>query len=151
MNLDELVKRFKALASKNSLTKAEQKEARDLMRELKKAGVANGEISELSSGKWSPSTIKYYTPGIKPLHPNEWDSAVKLLNAMIASGLSLDHVETAVAISDQLQVAGVSLSQLVDLFFAPTHRPWRRQIYVTTTNSWSNIVYRRRIYQKPLA
>jgi len=100
------------------LTKAEQKEARDLMRELKKAGVANGEISELSSGKWSPSTIKYYTPGIKPLHPNEWDSAVKLLNAMIASGLSLDHVETAVAISDQLQVAGVSLSQLVDLFFA---------------------------------
>ncbi len=118
MNLDELVKRFKALASKNSLTKAEQKEARDLMRELKKAGVANGEISELSSGKWSPSTIKYYTPGLKPLHPNEWDSAVKLLNAMIASGLSLDHVGIAVAISDQLQASGVSFSQLMDLIYA---------------------------------
>jgi len=118
MNLDELVKRFKALASKNSLTKAEQKEARDLMRKLKKAGISNGEISELSNGKWAPSTVKFYTPGIKPLHPNEWDSAVKLLNAMITSGLSLDHVETAVAISDQLQAAGVSLTQLVDLLYA---------------------------------
>jgi len=118
MNLDKLIKRFKALASKKSLTKAEQKEARDLMRELKKAGISNGEISELSNGKWAPSTVKFYTPGIKPLHPNEWDSAVKLLNAMIASGLSLDHVETAVAISDQLQAAGVSLSQLMDLLYA---------------------------------
>lgn len=118
MNLDELVKRFKALASKNSLTKAEHKEARDLMRKLKKAGISNGEISELSNGRWAPSTVKFYAPGIKPLHPNEWDSAVKLLNAMIASGLSLDHVETAVAISDQLQSAGVSLSELVDFLYA---------------------------------
>ena len=118
MSLDELTKRFKALASKNSLTKAEQKEARDLMRKLKKAGISNGEISELSNGRWAPSTVKFYAPGIKPLHPNEWDSVVKLLNAMIASGLSLDHVETAVAISDQLQSAGVSLSELVDLLYA---------------------------------
>lgn len=118
MNLDELVKRFKALASKKSLTKAEQEEARDIMRKLKKAGISNGEISELSNGKWAPSTVKFYTPGIKPLHSNEWDSAVKLLNAMIASGLSLDNVETAVAISDQLQAAGVNLSQLMDLLYA---------------------------------
>ncbi len=118
MNLDELIKRFKALASKKSLTKAEQKESRDLMRKLKKAGISNGEISELSNGRWALSTVKFYTPGIKPLHPNEWDNAVKLLNAMIASGLSLDHVEIAVAISDQLQAAGVSLSELVDLLYA---------------------------------
>jgi len=87
------------------------------MRKLKKAGLTNEEISELSNGRWSPSTVKGYTTGIKPLHPNEWDSAVKLLNAMIASGLSLDHVETAVAISDQLQAAGVSLRELVDLLY----------------------------------
>ena len=37
---------------------------------------------------------------------------------MIASGLPLDHVETAVAISDQLQAAGVSLSQMVDILYA---------------------------------
>jgi len=118
MNLDELVKRFKALASKKSLTKAEQAEARDLMRKLKKVGMTNGEISELSNKKWSPSTVKFYTPGTKPPHPNEWDSAVKLLNAMITSGLSLDHMEIVIAISDQLQAAGVSLSQLMDLLFA---------------------------------
>ncbi len=135
MKLDELIKRFKVLASKKSLTKAEQKEARDLMRELKKAGISNGEISELSNGKWAPSTVTFYTPGIKPLHPNEWDSAVKLLNAMITSGLSLDHVETAVSISDQLQAAGVSLPSWWTFFMPPTHRPWRRQIYVNTTNS----------------
>ena len=118
MNLDELVKMFKALTSKESLTKAEQKESRDLMRKLKKAGISNGEISELSNGRWTPSTIKYYTPGIKPAHPNEWDSAVKLLNAMIASALSLDHVEIAVAISSHLQAAGVGLSELMDLIYA---------------------------------
>ncbi len=118
MNLQERVKRFKALASKKSLTKVEQEEARDLMRELKKAGMSNEEISEFSNGRWAPATVKFYTPGIKPLHPNEWNSAVKLLNAMIASGLSLDHAETAVTISDQLQTAGVSLSQLMDLLYA---------------------------------
>ena len=118
MNLDELVKMFKALTSKKSLTKAEQKESRDLMRKLKKAGISNGEISELSNGRWAPSTVKFYTPGIKPAHPNEWDSAVKLLNAMIGSALSLDHVEIAVAISSHLQAAGVGLSELMDLIYA---------------------------------
>ncbi len=118
MNLDELVKRFKALASKESLTKVEQEETRDLMRGLKKTGITNGEISELSNGRWAPSTVKFYTPGIKPLHPNEWDSAVKLLNAMIASDLSLDHVKIAVAISGHLQAAGVGLSELMDLIYA---------------------------------
>ena len=118
MSMEELAKKFIALAAQQSLTKAEQEEARQLMRQLKEGGMSNPEISKLSKGKWTPSTIKFYTPGIKPPHPNDWEDAVTLLDKVIAAGLSLDDVETAVDVSDELQSAGISLNQLISLLFA---------------------------------
>jgi len=54
MSLEELVKKFIALASKSSLTKPEQEEARQLMKQLKEEGMSNEEISKLSKGRWTP-------------------------------------------------------------------------------------------------
>lgn len=118
MSMEELAKKFTALAAQQSLTKAEHEEAKKLMRQLKKAGMGNDQISKLSNGKWTPSTVKFYTPGIKPTHPSPWQDTVTLLDKLIATGLTLDDVETAVDVSDELQSAGISLNQLISLLFA---------------------------------
>ena len=57
MSIEELVKRFVTLASKPTLSKAEHEEARQLMQKLREAGMSNKEISNLSKGRWTPSTV----------------------------------------------------------------------------------------------
>ncbi|MDH5364865.1 MAG: hypothetical protein OEZ07_03120 [Dehalococcoidia bacterium] len=116
--LEELVKKLVALAGKAVLTKVEHKEAQELMRQLKEAGMSNEEISKLSHGKWTPSTVKFYTKGIKSAHPNQWESSVALLDKLISSGFTLDDVETAVTISEDLKSHGVSLDNVIELLLA---------------------------------
>jgi len=118
MNLEELVKKFVALASKSSLTKSEQEEARQLMKQLKEAGMTNEQISKLSKGRWTPSTIKFYTPGIKPAHPTPWDDVVAVLDTLIAVDFTLNDVETAVKVAQKLKSHNVSLDSIIGLLFA---------------------------------
>ncbi len=118
MNLEDLVKKFVALASQPKLSKAEQEEARDLMKQLKEAGMSNEQISKLSKGRWSPSTVKFYTPGIKPAHPGSWDDAVDLLKGVIDVGFTLNDVETALKVSERLKSQGVNLDDMIGLQFA---------------------------------
>lgn len=118
MNIEELAKKFITLASKPTLSKAEHEEARTLMRQLREAGMSNEELSKLSKGKWTPSTIKFYTPGIKPAHPSQWEDSVALLDKLISSGLTLDDVGTAVTVSEDLKSHGVNLDNVIDLLLA---------------------------------
>ena len=53
MNIEESAKKFVTLADEPTLSKAEHEEVRELMRQLKKSGMTNKEISELSKGKWT--------------------------------------------------------------------------------------------------
>jgi len=115
MGIEELIKRFVDLASKPDLSKVEHNEAVDLMRKLKEAGMTKDEISKLSNGRWTPSTIKFYTPGIRATHPNQWGDTIGLLNALISTGLTLDNVETAVSVHHGLKEKHISLDQVVDL------------------------------------
>jgi len=116
--LEELAKKLVNLVGKSSLTKSEQEEARQLMKELKQAGMTNEGISKLSKGRWTPSTVKFYTPGIKPTHPTPWDDAVTLLNEIIDVGFTLNDVETAVEVAEVLKSHGVALSNIIGLMFA---------------------------------
>lgn len=118
MNIGELVKKFVGLASKPVLTKADHTEVRQLMRQLKKEGMSNEEISELSKGKWTPSTIKFYTPGIKSSHPSPWQSAVALLDNLMSTNMTLDDVDTAVTVFEDLKSHGISLDQVIDFLLA---------------------------------
>ena len=115
MNIEELARRFAALASKQNLSKIEHGEAVKLMQQLKEAGVTNDEISKLSKGKWTPSTIKFYTPGIRATHPSPWENTMVLLNDLISTGLTLDDVETAVSVHQNLKEKDITLDQVVDL------------------------------------
>lgn len=118
MSIEELVKKFVSLASKPILSKTENEVARQLMKQLKEAGMSNEEISELSKGKWTPSTIKFYTPAVKSSHPSPWQSAVALLDNLISTNMTLDDVETAVTVFQDLSSQGIMLEQVVDLLLA---------------------------------
>jgi phage shock protein A len=118
MNIEELAQTFVTLAGKPTLSKAEHEEARELMRQLKKSGMTNEEISELSKGKWTTSTVKFYTPGIKPAQPSSWQNAASLLDSLISADMTLDDVETAVNLHADLKSSGVSIDQMVNLVCA---------------------------------
>jgi len=115
MNIEELAKKFIALASKSTLSKAEQEEARYLMRQLKEAGMSNEEISKLSEGRWTPSTIKFYTPRIKAADPSPWQDTISLLENVISKGMTLEDVELAANVDQYLKNKELTLEQMIDL------------------------------------
>lgn len=115
MNIKELAAQLVNLANKPTLSKAEHAEARKLMKFLKEAGMSSEEISKLSNGKWTPSTVKFYTPGIKPAQPSPWQNAVALLDSLISTNMTLDDVETAVTVFEELDSKGINLEQVIDL------------------------------------
>lgn len=117
-NIEETTIKLQRLGNKAVLNKLEHEEAHTLMRQLKESGMNNDEISELSGGRWTPSTIKFYTPGIKQSHPSQWEDSVALLDKLISSGLTLDDVETAVTVSEDLKSRGVNLDNVIDLLLA---------------------------------
>lgn len=118
MNIEELAQKFVILAGKPTLSKAEHEEARELMRQLKKSGMTNDEISELSKGKWTTSTVKFYTPGIKSAQPSSWQDAVGSLDSLISADMTLDDVEITINLHDDLKSNDVSIDQMVDLVCA---------------------------------
>ncbi len=75
MDLESAVRELKMLASRERLSPAELDRARHLMVELKRLGMSNPEIVELSGGRWSESTVKGYTRGIYATDPEPWKSA----------------------------------------------------------------------------
>lgn len=109
MTIEEATKKFVSLAGKPILSKAEHGEAQKLMRQLKEVGMTNEEISKLSGGKWTPSTIKFYTPGVKSVHPSLWQSAVALLDNLVSTNMTLDDVETAVTVFEDLNSQDINL------------------------------------------
>ncbi len=115
MSIEDLVKMFSDLANKQNLLKSEHEEARKLMRQLKEAGMSNDEISEISEGKWSTSTIKFYTPRTKATQPSQWQDAVSLLENIISKGMTLEDVELTVNVNQFLKDRELTLEQTSDL------------------------------------
>ncbi len=118
MNMEELMQKFIILAQKSALTKLEHAEAQKLMVELKKTGMANTEISKLSGGKWSESTVKGYTTGIKASKSSPWQDAISLLNDLISTGMSLDDVDTALTIDKDLKSRDVGWDDVAEVLLA---------------------------------
>jgi len=118
MKIEDVVKKYQFLAGEPALSKAGYKEAQELMRGLKAAGLSNEAFSGLSHGKWTPSTVKGYTGGIKAPRPSPWDSALGVLESAISAGIALDDVETTVAVTEDLAGKGVELMQVIDLLLA---------------------------------
>lgn len=118
MKIEELVKQLIVLATKPLLSKTEHAEAVESMKQLKAFGMSNDEISNLSKGKWTASTVKFYTPGIKPTHPTPWENKGALLDKILAAGLTLEDIEVALTLYEDLQSKGINLEQVIALLLA---------------------------------
>ena len=76
MDLESVAKELKMLAGREGLTAPELDRAKNLMAQLKGTGMANPEIVELTGGRWSESTTKGYTRGVRATDPEPWKSIV---------------------------------------------------------------------------
>ena len=115
MDLESTTRELKMLASKEKTTAPELDRAKDLMVELKGMGMSNSEIAELSGGRWSESTAKGYTRGVKASDPQSWQSTTALFSEMLAKNLTLADVSNARSIAVELEGLGSSLADVVSL------------------------------------
>jgi len=122
--IEDLVARYVALASKPVLSKAEHKEAQEVMRSLREAGMSIQEISRLSNGRWSESTVKGYCPGIRPAGRGPWKDATDLLEELRSRNLTLEDVTRALAIDTDAKSRGIQLSQLAGVMAAADASSW---------------------------
>lgn len=113
MELETIVRELKALASKEKLSPVELDRAKYLMVELKRAGMSNAEIVEICGRRWSESTVRGNTTGIRSADPAPWESAAAQLSEMQARNLTLDNVRQALDITAELESMGSSLGEVV--------------------------------------
>lgn len=118
MNIENAVSQLRQFASRPALSKAEHLEAQKTMIFLKKSGMSNFEISKACDGRWSESTVKGYTKGVRAEDPNPWQDVTSLLNNLLAAGLTLDRVAIALNIFDDLERHDVNLDNVIDLLLA---------------------------------
>jgi len=111
--LESAAGELKMLARKEKLTASELDRAKALMVELKQRGMLNSEIAELTDGRWSESTVKGYTKGVRASDPEPWKSATALFSQMFSKNLSLADVSQAMAITTELEAMGSSLGDVV--------------------------------------
>jgi len=113
--IDALAQLFIELAGREHLNKVERKKCVALMKQLKLLGMSCHEISELSVGRWSPTTIRTYTAGIKAASVKKYKDVVSLLQQLNESGLVLDDVEDTLAFRKELKTRKVELGDLADV------------------------------------
>lgn len=112
MELESVSRELKMLAGRERLTASELERARDLMIHLKGMGMSNLDIVELGGGRWSESTIKGYTRGIRATDPEPWQSTTALFSEMLSRNLTLADVSKAMSVTTELEGMGSSLGEI---------------------------------------
>lgn len=113
MDLESGARELKMLAGRERLSSLELDRAKSLMVELKQQGMLNPEIVELTGGRWSESTVKGYTKGVRATDPDPYKSTAALFSEMLSRNLTLAEVSQAMTITTELEGMGSSLSDMV--------------------------------------
>ena len=113
--LEDIISELSSLARRRPLRDDELKRAKELMIKLREAGFTNAEISELTGGGWSESTVKSYTRGVGVRDPSPRESAWGTLSQMVSMGLTLKDVEVAISVKKSLDSRGVGLEEASEL------------------------------------
>jgi DNA repair exonuclease SbcCD ATPase subunit len=114
-DIEKLAKELIALAEKVRLSEPDHERVKSLMAELRRKGMSNEEISEITEGRWKESTIRGYTKGIKTENPEGWNKATQLLNEVISRGIPLEDLEIARKVIEKLESKGIRLDDMTDL------------------------------------
>lgn len=115
MELEQIAKQLKLLAGKDDLGSPDYQRARTLMRELRKMGMTNAQISELTEQRWAETTVKEYTRGVRAMDPQPWQSATAIFGEMVSKGITTGDVKETIAVRDKLESSGTSLSEITEL------------------------------------
>lgn len=113
MDLESTARELKMLAGRERLAPSELDRARDLMVDLKRLGMSNPEIVELTAGRWSEPTLKGYTRGVKATDPEPWKSTAALLSEMVSRDLTLAEVSQGMTVTTELQAMQSPLADVV--------------------------------------
>jgi hypothetical protein len=87
------------------------------MRELRKNGFANADISVIVDGKWKVPTIKKDTRGVKTVSTNERDKLLGLLSDFSSTGGKLHDLEEFSLYKTRLDSIGVNYVSILDLLY----------------------------------
>jgi hypothetical protein len=112
MDLESVARELRMLAGKERLTASELDRAKGLMVQLKGMNMSNVEIVELTGGRWSESTVKGYTRGIRATDPEPWQSTTALFSEMLSKNLTLADVSKTMSIIAELEGMGSSLGEI---------------------------------------
>lgn len=112
-DFEELTRRLTVLAETPVLSKGEHKEAVETMRQLKRDGMSNEQIARLSGERWSASTVKGYTKGVRSAADGQWQDAVDVMKDVMSGDLSLEEVAQAAALKTKLAHSHVSVDDVV--------------------------------------
>lgn len=92
MDLESIARELRMVAGRERLSPSELDRVRHLMVELKRLGMSNPEIVEVTGGRWSESTVKGYTRGVHAIDSEPWKSTASLLSEMLSRNLTLAEV-----------------------------------------------------------
>ncbi len=115
MELEQVVKELIVLARKDDLIPAHHQRARVLMKELRRMGMTNAQISELTRERWAETTVKEYTRGVTVMDAQPWQSTTALLGEMLSRGLATEDVRETITVRDKLEGEGISLAEITEL------------------------------------
>jgi len=113
MELEATATELMALARKQKLLPDELDRAKYLMVALRRLGMSNAEIANLTGKRWSEPTVRGYTAHIRSADPAVWEGAATQLEEMLSKGLTLEDVKRALDINAELEAKASSLGDVV--------------------------------------
>ncbi len=112
--LEDIIRELRSLAGNR--TRNATRKAKNLMVQLKRMGYTNVDISELSGGGWSGSTVKHHTKGVTTNNPGPKNRATELLTELVVLHLTLDNVQEANKVATSLRDKGLKLEDLLNFY-----------------------------------
>jgi len=113
--LEDAVRELLRLAGMKPLSSEDLKRAKELMRRLREMGWTNVEVSELTDGGWSESTVKPYTRGVKVKDRNPKGNVTSLFAELVSRGLSVEDVESVLSVGREIEARGVIFDDVAEV------------------------------------
>ena len=111
MELEQIARQLKLVARKENLSPPDRERTKALMKELRKMGITNAQISELTEERWAETTVKEYTRGVSVVDPQPWQSATTLFSETLSRGLSITDVKETIVLRDMLESGALRLTK----------------------------------------
>jgi hypothetical protein len=104
------------LPDKSRLDSGELEKAKGWMRELRGLGFTNREVSQLTRGRWSESTVKKYTRGTSLKSSDVKDRALSMVTELAEADKTVKDVEGYHQFNQIVEGSGVNLQIFAEFY-----------------------------------